>query len=113
MLSPDSHLTLMSLSHTHTDVSAEPLIRLNNRLGFYFIFFLFIKSAVADDGGGEGSKVNARIFESGARNGSCSRLVVPFFGFRILLSASLYRLFPSVRPLLHADSRGVHVCSAL
>lgn len=112
MLSPDSHLTLMSLSHTHTDVSAEPLIRLNNGLGFFFSF-LFIKSAVADDGRGEGSKVNARIFESGALNASCSRRVVPFFGFRILLSASLYRLFPSVRRLLHADSRGVHVCSAL
>lgn len=60
MLSPDSHLTLMSLSHTHTDVSAEPLIHSNNRLGFFFSF-LFIKSAVADDGGGERSKVNARI----------------------------------------------------
>lgn len=116
MLSPVSHLTLMSLSHTHTDVSAEPLIRLNNRLGFFFSF-LFIKSAVADDGGGEGSKVKSRIFESGAINGSCSGRIVLFFGFGILLSASLYRLFPSVRHLFCTLTAGactfVLLCNCL
>lgn len=116
MLSPDSYLTLMRLSHAHTDVSAEAVIHLNNSLGF--ISLLFIKSAVADDGRGEGSKVNSYIFEFGAINvgSSAAKHLLQFFRIQILfqrLNVSLYRLIPSVRHLLRADSRGVQVCSAL
>ena len=60
---------------------------------------------MADDARGEGPKVMPKV-----------AALCRFCRIRLVyqrLSVSLYLVFPSVRHLLHADSRGVQVCSAL